>query len=204
MGSGVNHLNALLSQRGQRSAQTGQAVGNAGVVLDVGIVVKVTGSFLRMPVLHHINEEILHKSAVFLSLIQVFQLHRAIDLRAAGRIRSGFRCQVVPVFSDQAVFVKAEDVKSHLLACAGEVVDGLQKYPVAVLKSPDVVHRGFDGSRSQIFDGPDKGIAPCAIGRIVLDIPLGEQVFRFFGITGSEGADQFKCFLNVCHFNLHY
>ena len=64
-----------------------------------------------MLVLHHIDKEVLHELAVFLSLVQVFQLHRAVNLGAPGRIRRSFRRKIIPMLYDQAVFIKAEDVK---------------------------------------------------------------------------------------------
>ena len=51
----IDHLDALLGESTQRSAETGEPIGNAGVVLNVGVAVEVGGRlFGRMtPGLFH-------------------------------------------------------------------------------------------------------------------------------------------------------
>src|SRR5699024_7005679 len=44
----VNHLDALLGQGGQGGVQAGYAVGDGGVVLEIGVAVKVIGRLVRV------------------------------------------------------------------------------------------------------------------------------------------------------------
>ena len=71
--------------------------------------------------------------------------------------------QVVPVLGDLAVFIKAENIEGHLLTGTGEVVDGLEEHIVPVLKSTDVVHRGFHIGGCEIFHGTDKSVRAGAV-----------------------------------------
>ena len=76
----IHHRNTLLRQSTQRVVQTGHAIGNAGVVLDIFVTVKIIRSLVEVVTLHNIIEEILDKFAVFLGLVQISDLHRSISL----------------------------------------------------------------------------------------------------------------------------
>ena len=55
----VHHGDALLRQSAQRGVQTGHTIGNAAVVLDVIVTVKVIRGLVQIVALHDIVEEIL-------------------------------------------------------------------------------------------------------------------------------------------------
>ena len=115
----------------------------------------------------------------------------AVDLGVAGGVRLCSKgSQVVPMLDNLAIFIKAEDVKGHLLASTSEVIDGLEEHIVPVLKGTDVFHGGLTIGRRQVFHGADKGILASAIGQIVLDVVLVQQLTGSLRIAGSEGADQ--------------
>ena len=186
----VHHGNALLRQSAQRGVQTGHAIGNTAVVLDVGITVKVIRGLVKVVAPHDIVEEILDQLPVFLGLVQIRDLHRAICLGMTGGIRLGQRRQIVPMLGDLAVFVKAEDVKGDLLTGTGKIVNRLQEHLVAILKSPDVVHSGFHISRCKIFHGADEGIRTGAVCQIVLDVAIRQQAAGGVRIAGGKGVDE--------------
>ena len=172
-------------------------------MLDVGVTVKVIGGLVGIVALHHIVEEILHQFPVLLGLVQIGHFHRAVNLGVAGRIRLRSKGgQVVPMLGNLAIFIKAEDVKGHLLASSGEVIDGLEEHIVPVLKGTDVFHGGLCIGRRQVFHGADKGILPRAIGQIVLDVVLVQQLTGSIRIAGSEGADQGQSLFGVGLFRL--
>ena len=125
MGGGVDHLDALTGKSGKSRAQPGKTICDTGVVLDVSITVKVVGGLFGVLALHHVDQEIFHQLAVLPSLVQIFQFLRPVNLGVAGGIRRGFHSQVVPMLCNHPVFIKAEDVKRHLFAGAGKVVNGL-------------------------------------------------------------------------------
>ena len=89
-----------------------------------------------------------------------------------GGIRLGQRRQIVPMLGDLAVSVKAEDVKGDLLTGTGKIVNRLQEHLVAVLKSTDVVHSGFDLGRGQILHRADEGVRTGTVCQIVLDVAI--------------------------------
>ena len=172
-------------------------------MLDVGVTVKVIGGLVGIVALHHIVEEVLHQFPVFLSLVQIGHFHRTVDLGVAGGVRLRSKgSQVVPMLGDLAIFIKAEDVKGHLLASTGEVINGLEEHIVPVLKGTDVFHGGLYIGRRQVFHGADKGILPRAIGQIVLDVVLVQQLTGSIRIAGSEGADQGQSLFGVGLFRL--
>ena len=186
----VHHGDALLRQSAQRGVQTGHAIGNTGVVLDVIVTVKIVRSLVQIVALHDIIEEILDQLTVFLGLIQIRDFHRAVRLGVTGGIRLGQCCQIVPMLSDLAVFVKAEDVKGNLLTGPGEIVNCLQEYLVTVLEGADVVHRGFHIGRCEIFHGTDEGIRTGAVCQIVLDVAIRQQAAGSVRIAGGKGVDE--------------
>ena len=200
MHGGVDHLDTLLGKSSQCRTEAGQAVGNAGIVLDVGVAVKVIGGLFRVVALHHIVQEALNQLAVFLGLVQIGDFHRAVGLGVTGRIGSSQCSQIVPMLRNQTVFIKAEDVKGHLIASPGKVIDGLEEHLVAIGKGPDVLHCGLHRRGGQIGNGANKGIPSGAVGQIVLDVALCQQALSGFGVAGGEGVDEFKSFLSVCHF----
>ena len=74
----VHHGDALLRQSAQRGVQTGHTIGNAAVVLDVIVTVKVIRGLVQIVALHDIIEAILDQFTVFLGLIQIPEL-RAME-----------------------------------------------------------------------------------------------------------------------------
>ena len=197
MGGGVDHLNVLLCQSRQRVRQTGHAVRNVGVVLDVGVTVKVIGHLAEVVALHHIVQEVVHQRTVLLGLVQIRDGHGAIGLGVTGRIRCRHGGEVVPVLCDLAVFIKAEDVERHLLTGTGKVVDSLKEHLVAILKCTDVLHRGLDRSRSQILHRADKGICAGAVGEIVLDVTVCQQAAGGLGVARCKGVDESQCLFGL-------
>ena len=141
----VDHLDTLLAQRFECGSQARQAVGDAGVVLDVGVPVEILRGLFGALALHHVDQEALHDLAVCFGAVKVGRRDGTVDLCAAGRVGLGDGGQVVPVLADLAVGVKAEDVERDLLARAGEVVHRVQKHLVTVFKGADVAHCGGDG-----------------------------------------------------------
>ena len=101
------------------------------------------------------------------------------------------------MLGDLAVGVEAEDVKGDLLAGSGEVVDVLQKDVVAVLKGPDVLDRGRGFGGGQTLDGAYKGVLAGAVGQVVLDVVLVEQLARRLRIAGGEGVDEGERLVDV-------
>ena len=69
-----------------------------------------------------------------------------------------------------SVLIKAEDIKSNLIASSSKVVDCLQEYIVAVLKGTNVVDGGLYLGGSQIFNRADERFFTCAVSKIVLNI----------------------------------
>ena len=200
MHGGVDHLDALLGKGGKCRTEAGQTVGNAGVVLDVGIAIKVIGGLFRVVALHHIVQEALNQLAVFLGLVRIGDCHRAVGLGVTGGIGRSQRSQVVPVFSNLAAVIETEDIEGNLLTGTGKVIDGLKEYLVAIGKGADVVYRGLHRCAGQIGNGANEGIPSGAVGQIVLDVALCQQAGCGFGIAGGEGVDEFERFLSVCHF----
>ena len=135
----IDHLDPLLGQGGQSLVQAGDAVGEGGVVLDIGVPVEVVGGLVGVVALHHIVEEVLHQGAVGLGLVQVGDLGGAVDLGVAGGVGvSGQGGQVVPVLGNFAVLVEAEDVEGYLFPGAGEVVDGVQTIRAEVYSEKEI------------------------------------------------------------------
>ena len=159
-------------------------------MLDVGITIKVIRGLIEVVALHDIVEEILDQLPVFLGLIQIRDLHRAVHLGVTGGIRLGQRRQIVPMLGNLAVSVKAEDVKGDLLTGTGKIVNRLQEHLVAVLKSTDVVHSGFHIGGCEIFHGTDKGIRTGAVCQIVLDVAIRQQAAGGVRIAGGKGVDE--------------
>src|SRR5699024_7820995 len=106
-------------------------------------------------------------------LAQVGGLRGSVDLGPAGGVRVRLVRQVIPVLGDFAVPAKAENVKGHLLAGPGKVIDRVQEDLVPVLKGPDIVDSGFHRGGGQVGHGAHKGVPAGAVGEIVLDVPLG-------------------------------
>ena len=79
----IHHLHTLSGQGSQRRAQPGKAVGNARVVLNIAVSVKVTGRLFRVLALHHIEKKVFHQLAVFPGFVQVFHFLRAVYLGSA-------------------------------------------------------------------------------------------------------------------------
>ena len=100
---------------------------------------------------------------------------------------------------NQAVRIKAENVKGHLFAGSGKIVNRLQEHLVAILEGPNVVYGSLYRRGGQIGHGTEKGITAGAISQIVLNISFRQQLFCLFRITGSKSADQLERFLNICH-----
>ena len=146
MRDGVDHLNVLLGKSRKCGTEPGKAVGNAGIVLKVGVAVKIIRCLFGTLTLHNIVEEVLDKRTVRLGLVRVLYFLSAVDLRSSRRIGICFCRKVIPVLCNLSVFVKAEDVKGNLLSCACEVVNRLKENLVAVFKSADIVYRGFTGA----------------------------------------------------------
>lgn len=193
----VHHGNTLLRQSAQRGVQTGYAIGNAAVVLDVIVTVKIVRSLIEIVALHDIVEEILDQLTVFLGLVQIPDLHRTVRLSMTGGIRLSQRRQIVPMLGDLAVFIETEDVKGNLLTGTGEIVHRLQEHLVAVLKSTDVVHRGFYISGCKIFYGADEGVRTGAVCQIVLDVAIRQQAAGGVRIAGGKGVDERQCLFGL-------
>ena len=193
----VHHGNALLRQSAQCSVQTGHTIGNAAVVLDVIIAVKIVRGLVQIVALHDIVEEILDQLTVFLGLIQIRDIHRAVRLGVTGGIRLGQRRQIVPMLGDLAVLIETEDVKGDLLTGPGKIVNRLQEYLVTVLKSTDVVHSGFHVGRCEIFHGTDEGVRTGAVRQIVLDVTIRQQAAGGVRIAGGKGADERQRLFNL-------
>ena len=121
----VNHLNTLLAESFKSRAETGKTIRNACVVLDIGIAVKVGRRFFGSLTLHYVMQEVLDDFAVLLGLVEVFQRIISVNLSMTGRIRFSLRSKVVPMFSNLAISIEAEDVESDLFTGSGKVVDGL-------------------------------------------------------------------------------
>ena len=196
----IDHLNVLLSQCSQCLIQTGNTVGNAGIVLNVSITVEVIRGLIQIVALHYIVQEALNQFAVFLRLVQIGDCYSTVGLGVTGRIGSSQCSQIIPVLSNLAAVIETENVEGHLLTGTGKVIYGLKEHLVTISKGADGVYRGLDRRRGQISNGADKGIKASAIGEIVLNIALCQQAGCLFGITGGEGVDEFDRFLNVCHF----
>lgn len=186
----VHHGNALLRQSAQCGIQTGHTIGNTAVVLDVIVAVKIVRSLVQIVALHDIVEEVLDQLTVFLGLVQIRDLHRAVRLGVTRGIRFSKSRQIVPMLGDLAVFVKAEDVKGDLLTGTGKIIDRLQEHLVTVLKSADVVHSGFHIGGCEIFYGTDEGVRTGAVRQIVLDVTIREQTAGGSCIAGGKGVDE--------------
>ena len=201
MRCGVDHLNILLGKSRKCSTESGKAIGNAGIVLKVAVAVKIIRCLFGTLTLHNIVEEVLDKLTVSLCFVRVLYFLCAVDLRSSRRIGICFCRKVIPVLCNLSVFVKAEDVKGNLLSCACEVVNRLKENLVAVFKSADIVYRGFYRSRRKVSHRADKCVFSCAVSKVMLDVSFGKQACCFFGVSGCECVNQFKCFLSVCHFD---
>ena len=200
MGPVVNHLDAVRGERLESGSQAGEPVGDFGVVLEVDVTREVLwGLFGALP-LHDVFEECLDEGSVLLCLIELGDLGGAVDLRATGGVRFDEVGEVVPVLGDKPLAVEAEDIEGDLLAGPCEVVDALQEHLIAVFERTDVSHRRLDGRGGQVLHGPDERIAARAVGEVVLNVSLVEEVCRQLGVSAGERADKVECFLDVAHF----
>ena len=198
----VHHGNPMLRQSTQRGVQTGYTIGNAAVVLDVIVTVKIVRSFVQIIALHDIIEKFLDQFTVFLGFVQISDFRCSISLGMIGGVRLSQRSQIVPMFGNLTAFVKAEDVKSDLLTGTGKIIDCLQEHFVTVLENTDVVHRGFHISRCEIFHGADKSICTSAICQIVLDVAIREQAAGGVRVSGSKGVDECQRLFYLAMFRL--
>lgn len=158
----INHLDALVSQFFQCCSKTRQTVCHTDVVLDIRIPLKVISCFFRVMAFHYIIEKVLYKLTVCFRFIQVFCLYRSFDLGMTGQIRFCQRGNIVSVFCDFTVFIKAEDIKSHLFSGTCEVIDRLQEYLVPVFIGADIFNSSFYGSLSQSFYRLHEGLSAGA------------------------------------------
>ena len=81
MDVGVDHLDTLFAKCLKSRAKAGQTIGNTGVVLDVGVAVKIEWSLLWRLALQYVVQEVLDKLAVRLRFVEVFQRITAVGLR---------------------------------------------------------------------------------------------------------------------------
>ena len=194
----IDHCNALLCHSGKRSSKSGKAICYRCVVLDILISVIVRSQLIRILSAKHISyKSCNHLTSLF--FISILLIQSTVDLGMTGRIRLSLCCQVIPVLSDLSVFIKAENVKCYLLACAGEVVNRLQKYLVSVLKCTDVLNGGLYGSGCKICNASNECLCAGPIGQVVLDIAGRQKFLGFFGISACESVDECECFFLVRH-----
>ena len=170
----VDHLDALFSKSGQRSAKPGEAVCNTRVVLDIIVAFKIAGEPVGILAAQHVADERSNDLAG-LFLIDNLLLHRTVGLRMARGVGIRLGSEVVPMLCNQAVLVDAEDVKSHLFTGSGEVVNGLQEHLVAVLEGADVVYGGLNRRGSQPCHAADESIAAGAVCQVVLNVALCQK-----------------------------
>ena len=196
----VDHLDAVRGERLERGPQTGEPVGDSGVVLEVGVAREVLRGLLGALPLHDVFEERLDEGSVLLCLVELGDLGGAVGLRAAGGVWSGNIGEVVPVLGDEPLAVEAEDIEGDLLAGPCKVVDALQEHLVAVLERTNVSHRRLGGRGGQVLHGPDERVAARAIGEVVLNVALVEEACRQLCVSGGERADEIERFLDVAHF----
>ena len=197
VGAVVNHFDALLGQGCKRVRQAAKTISDSGVMLDVRVAVEVVRSLLGLVALHDVEEEVAHKLAVLRGAARLGDLKRAVDLRVARGVRLDDGSQVVPMLGDEAGLVEAEDVEGHLLACAGEVVHGLQEHVVAVGEGADGIHSRGGVGGSQVLYRAYEGIATRAVGQVVLDVALIEKGGGQIGVAACERADKGKRVGNV-------
>ena len=76
----IDHCNALLPKCLQSCTKTGKSVCDTGVVLDIGITLKILRCLLRMRALHYINKEVLEQLTVSLCLINIIKAVISVDL----------------------------------------------------------------------------------------------------------------------------
>src|SRR3712207_1702330 len=186
----IDHLNALLTKRFKRCIETGKAISNSCVVLNIGVTVKVGRCLFGSLSLHYIVQEVLDDLTVLLSLIEVFQRVVTVNLCMSGRIRSCLCREIVPMLSNLTVSIETEDVKSYLLTGSCKVVDRLQEYLVSVLESADVIDCGLYGSRCKVSNAAHESLSARAIGEVVLNVVGSKKFLCFCGITTCECANQ--------------
>ena len=98
---------------------------------------------------------------------------------------------------DEAFLIEAEDIKRHLLACACEVVYGLQEDLVAVLKRADVVNGGLYRSGSKIRYAAYECVTAGAVCQVVLDVAFRQKGSCLLGVAGCEGVNENQCFFDL-------
>lgn len=196
----VLHLNALLRHGRKRCTKAVQAIGNAGVVLDVVVAVEVGGELLRMLAHQDILHEILGQSLVLGSLVDVLDFGGAVQHGVTGRVgRLRRLLQVVPVLHDFTVF-EAENIEADL--GAEEVVVGVGDDVVAILEHAYGVHLGGFREVLERTEGSAKPGKSVCNAQVVLGVVVRVDVSDGLGGPGFDGfefLDYHSFKISVCH-----
>lgn len=133
----VGHCDIVLGHCLQRCTQSGESVGDRGVVLDIVVAVKIRSEFFGCLSHENVSNELLNEGFVCGCLVEVFHVLRSVDHRvSAGICGSGCFDKVVPVFDNPTIF-EAEDVETNLRT--EEIVVGVREDEVAVLEGAYVI-----------------------------------------------------------------
>ena len=192
----VYHGDARLAERFESRAESRQPVRYPGIMLDIFISVKVFGSLLRAFALHYVHEKICDEFAVYLGLVRVGRLDRAVGLRSSGRIGRRLVGKIVPMLGYQSVF-ETEYVESDLFAS----VEGA--FDIIVCNPPYIKRVDLPGLQREIreyepmsaLDGGEDGLD--FYRRLAKEVPAhlkeGGMLLAECGMGQARDVAQMMC-----------